>query len=119
MLMLDWHLGMLETEDGRLRNLGAADAITLLRAGLVPAVADSGAAVLCALGFASDVLDGRLARAPEPTRLGRDLEGLVDAIFSTAALRGARRAQHITMVAARTEQGSTAALDMLSWLQVR
>jgi len=102
-LMLDWHLGMLETEDGRLRNLGAADATTLLRAALVPAVADSGAAVLCALGFASDVVDGRLARAAEPTRLGRDLEGLVDAIFFTAALRGARRAQHITRVAASAE----------------
>jgi len=102
-LMLDWHLGMLETEDGRPRNLGAADAITLLRAGLVPAVADSGSPLLCALGFASDVLDGRLARASEPTRLGRDLEGLVDAAFFTAALRGALRAQRITTVAARAE----------------
>lgn len=103
-LMLDWHLGMLETEDGRPRNLGAADAITLLRAGLVPAVvADSGSPLLCALGFASDVPDGRLARASEPTRLGRDLEGLVDAAFFTAALRGALRAQRITTVAARAE----------------
>jgi phosphatidylglycerophosphate synthase len=90
-LMLDWHLGMLETPDGRPRNLGLADAATLLRAWLVPAVADRPSPGLCAIGFATDVLDGRLARASEPTRLGRDLEGLVDVAFSTAALAGARR----------------------------
>lgn len=89
--MLDWHLGMLETPDGRRRNLGPADAATLLRAWLVPAVADRPSTVLCAVGFATDALDGRLARASEPTRLGRDLEGLVDAAFTAAALRGAWR----------------------------
>jgi len=90
-VMLDWHLGMLETPDGRPRNLGPADAATLLRAWLVPAVADRPSAGLCALGFGTDVLDGTLARASEPTRLGRDLETLVDAAFVVAALRGARR----------------------------
>ncbi len=90
-LMLDWHLGMLETPDGRPRDLGAADAMTLLRAWLVPAVAHRPGPGLCALGFATDVLDGRLARASAPTRLGRDLEGLVDVAFTAAALRGARR----------------------------
>lgn len=90
-VMLDWHLGMLETPDGRPRNLGPADAATLLRAWLVPAVADQPSAGLCTVGFVTDVLDGRLARASEPTRLGRDLETLVDAIFVVAALRGARR----------------------------
>ena len=40
-LMLDWHLGMLETEDGRPRPLGAADALTLARAGLAPAVLET------------------------------------------------------------------------------
>ena len=40
MLMVDWHLGMLETEDGEPRNLGPADAATLMRAWLVPAVAE-------------------------------------------------------------------------------
>jgi phosphatidylglycerophosphate synthase len=90
-LMLDWHLGMLETSLGTPRNLGAADAATLARAWLVPAVADHPSPGLCALGFATDVLDGRLARAAEPTRLGRDLEGLVDFAFAVAALRGAGR----------------------------
>jgi len=90
-VMLDWHLGMLETPGGRPRNLGPADAATLLRAWLVPAVAHRPSPPLCALGFATDVLDGRLARATVPTRLGRDLEGLVDAAFAAAALRGARR----------------------------
>ncbi len=91
LLMLDWHLGMLETTDGQPRNLGPADAATLLRAWLVPAVAERPSPRLCALGFATDVLDGRLARASQPTRLGRDLEGLVDFAFAAAALRGARR----------------------------
>ena len=91
MAMLDWHLGMLETFDGRPRNLGWADAATLARAWLIPAVADDAVPWLCGLGFATDVLDGRLARASEPTRLGRDLEGLVDGAFMFAAVRGARR----------------------------
>ncbi len=90
-LMLDWHLGMLETEDGRPRNLGPADAATLLRAWLVPAVAERPSPGLCGLGLTTDVLDGRLARAAAPTRLGRDLEGLVDFAFAVAAPRGVRR----------------------------
>ena len=91
MLMLDWHLGMLETPDGRPRNLGPADAATLLRAWLVPAVAHDPRAGLCLLGYVTDAVDGPLARATAPTRLGRDLEGLVDAVFAVAVLRGARR----------------------------
>jgi hypothetical protein len=90
-LMLDWHLGMVETEDGRPRPLGPADALTLLRAWLVPAVLDEPRPVLVAIAGASDVLDGVAARAGEPTRIGRDLEGLADACFAMAALRGARR----------------------------
>ncbi len=90
-LMLDWHIGMVETEDGRERNLGAADACTLVRVWLVPAAADTPAPWMCALAFATDGLDGRLARASEPTRIGRDLEGLADWAFAAAALRGALR----------------------------
>jgi phosphatidylglycerophosphate synthase len=101
--MLDWHLGMLETPDGRPRNLGAADAATLLRAWLVPAVADAPSPLLYTVGFATDALDGRLARASEPTRLGRDLEGLVDAAFTLAALRGACRSGSLGRVAAGCE----------------
>jgi len=88
-LMLDWHIGMVETDDGRPRNLGPADAWTLARVWLVPAAADSPQPWMCALAFVSDGLDGRLARATEPTRIGRDLEGLADAAFAAAALRGA------------------------------
>ncbi|CAA9511615.1 MAG: hypothetical protein AVDCRST_MAG67-2739, partial [uncultured Solirubrobacteraceae bacterium] len=90
-LMLDWHIGMLENDDGEPRNLAAADACTLLRVWLAPAAADTPQPWICALAFASDALDGRLARASVPTRLGRDLEGLADAAFAVAALRGARR----------------------------
>ena len=90
-VMLDWHIGMLETEDGRPRNLGPADAATLARAWMVPLAARGARPGLCRAAWASDGLDGRLARATEPTRLGRDLEGLVDTCFSAAALLGARR----------------------------
>jgi hypothetical protein len=90
-LMLDWHIGMIETEDGRPRNLGPADACTLARVWLVPAAADTPAAWMSALAFVTDGLDGRLARASEPTRIGRDLEGLADWAFAAAALRGAVR----------------------------
>ena len=90
-LMLDWHIGMVETEDGRERNLGPADACTLARVWLVPAAADAPAPWMCALAFVTDGLDGRLARASEPTRIGRDLEGLADWAFAAAALRGAVR----------------------------
>ena len=52
--MLDWHIGMVETEDGRPRNLGPADACTLARVWLVPAAADAPAPWMCALAFATD-----------------------------------------------------------------
>jgi len=108
-VMLDWHLGMLETPAGQPRNLGAADATTLLRAWLVPAVADDPTALLCLAGFASDALDGRLARATEPTRLGRDLEGLVDTAFAVAILRGARRRNALGVAATAAETARLAA----------
>lgn len=88
-LMLDWHLGMVETTGGGPRALGPADACTLLRAWLTPAAADDPSAPICAVAAITDVLDGALARAGEPTRIGRDLEGLVDTAFALAALRGA------------------------------
>lgn len=90
-IMLDWHIGMLETEDGVARNLGSADALTLLRCWLVPVAADGPRPALIVLGGATDVLDGIAARATVPTRAGRDLEGLVDVCFAVAALRGAVR----------------------------
>ena len=90
-VMLDWHLGMVETRDGRPRQLGAADALTLVRCWLVPVALDQPSPLVCGLGAVTDILDGPLARASEPTRIGRDLEGLVDTCFAAAALRGARR----------------------------
>ena len=89
--MLDWHLGMVETEDGEPRNLGLADALTLGRAWLVPLAWDAPAPLVCLAAAATDTLDGPAARRAGPTRAGRDLEGLVDACFAVAALRGARR----------------------------
>ena len=90
-LMLDWHLGMFETEEGHQRNLGAADALTLTRAWLVPVALDAPGPLVCLVAAATDTLDGPAARRAGPTRAGRDLEGLVDACFAAAALRGARR----------------------------
>lgn len=88
-LMLDWHLGMIETPDGRPRSLGPADAMTLVRAWLVPVAAHRPSPLVCVAALATDGLDGALARATAPTRLGRDLEGLVDTAFALAAVRGA------------------------------
>jgi phosphatidylglycerophosphate synthase len=102
-LMLDWHLGMVETEDGRPRRLGAADACTLLRAWLVPVAAEAPSPLVCALAFATDGLDGSLARATGSTRLGRDLEGVVDAAFAAAALRGAARRRSLGRAAVAVE----------------
>jgi hypothetical protein len=90
-VMLDWHLGMFETEDGHARNLGAADALTLARAWLVPVALDTPSPLVCLAAAATDALDGPAARRAGPTRAGRDLEGLVDASFTAAALRGAQR----------------------------
>ena len=84
--MLDWHLGMVETEAGEPRPLGPADALTLSRAWLVPAVAAGERPVLLLAAGATDALDGIVARSTRPTRAGRDLEGLVDATVVGAAL---------------------------------
>jgi len=94
-LMLEWHLGMVESEAGEPRNLSAADALTLARAWLVPVVADDLAPPALALAAATDVLDGIAARATVPTRAGRDLEGLVDATLLTSALACAARRRRL------------------------
>lgn len=94
-LMLEWHLGMVEGEDGTPRNLGPADALTLARAWLVPVIADDlSPAALLAAGI-TDGLDGIFARASVPTRAGRDLEGLADAAVLAAALRCAWREERM------------------------
>ena len=103
-LMLDWHLGMLETPEGEPRPLGPADAMTLARVWLVPLAAREPTPAICLAAGLTDVLDGRLARASHPTRAGRDLEGLADFCFAVAALRGLRRTRRIgtPVVAAET-----------------
>jgi phosphatidylglycerophosphate synthase len=103
-VMLDWHLGMIETPEGRVVGLGAADALTLTRAWLVPAVAHRAEPMLLLLGVLTDIADGRVARATRCTRFGRDLEGLVDACFSEAALRGALRAGGVSRLPAALER---------------
>lgn len=102
-VMLDWHLGMVETPDGESRPLGAADALTLARAWLVPVAWAEPRAVVVVAVAASDALDGPLARRGEPTRIGRDLEGLVDACVAIAALRGATRTGRLGRRAAACE----------------
>jgi len=103
--MRDWHLGMVETEDGRPRSLGPADAMTLLRVWLVPVAADRPTPLVCAVALATDGLDGALARGGERTRIGRDLEGLADTCFAVAALRGAARRRWLHRWVAAAELG--------------
>ncbi len=104
-LMLDWHLGMFESEAGEPRPLGPADACTLTRAWLVPLAAQRPGPLVCAIGLASDGLDGAFARASVPTRAGRDLEGLVDTVFALASLRGGVRCGGLGRLAATAESG--------------
>jgi hypothetical protein len=87
--MVDWHLGMVETSDGRGRRLAAADALTLARLWAVPVVRRHPEPWLVAAGMGTDLLDGLLARRAGPTRLGRDFDSTADTFFLDAALRGA------------------------------
>ena len=102
-LMLEWHLGMLESEDGEPRNLGPADALTLSRAWMVPFIARRAHPAVIALAAMTDALDGIAARATVPTRAGRDLEGLVDAAAGTAALVALRRDGRVSGCVGRLE----------------
>ena len=103
--MLEWHLGMIESEDGEPRDLGAADALTLARAFLVPVIADNLDTAALTTAAVSDVLDGMAARATVPTRAGRDLEGLVDAAVLAAALRCAHRTGRLSPAVIALELG--------------
>ena len=89
--MLDWHLGMIESDGGREprpRALGAADALTLARLWAAPLARRRAHPALIALASTSDVADGLLARRAGSTRLGRDLDWAADAAFFHAAVRG-------------------------------
>ncbi|MEJ7750187.1 MAG: CDP-alcohol phosphatidyltransferase family protein [Thermoleophilaceae bacterium] len=103
-LMLDWHLGMLETPEGKPRAMSTADALTLTRVWLAPAALEQPTALICCVGFATDVLDGQAARRlGEPTRAGRDLEGLADLCFAAAVLLGLRRSGRVGAAASAAE----------------
>jgi hypothetical protein len=84
-LMLDWHLGMFEMVDGRPGNLGAADALTLARAWLIPVALDTPTPIVCGLAAATDALDGRSPAAPGPRARGATSKG-----SSTRALQPPR-----------------------------
>lgn len=94
-LMLEWHLGMVESEAGEPRNLAPADALTLSRAWLIPVVGDRLSPRVLAVAALTDGLDGIAARATVPTRAGRDLEGLVDAALLVTALVTAARQRRL------------------------
>jgi phosphatidylglycerophosphate synthase len=88
-VLVDWHLGMLETPDGRPRSLRAHDALTLARLWAAPVARRHPETWLVAAALATDVADGALARKAGPTRLGRDLDSTADTLFLDQALRGA------------------------------
>jgi phosphatidylglycerophosphate synthase len=93
-VMLDWHLGMLEDGAGTWSvRLGVPNLLTLLRAALVPALPVLAPALLLSALVASgiaDVLDGTIARAfDQETRLGAWLDGGVDGFVLGAAALGA------------------------------
>jgi phosphatidylglycerophosphate synthase len=128
--MLDWHLGMLEGPAGEQRDrLGAANAVTLARVGLVPFVSATargsdrdGAefSTLIAAAALTDALDGQLARRSGATRLGRDLDTIADVLVKLAAARAARRAGWLTSATVRhlvACQGVGVALTTASYLR--
>ena len=95
--MLDWHLGMAEGGDGQPRErLSPADAVTLTRFWMVPAVpaltrSQAGLPAVILIGGLTDWLDGALARSRGRTRLGRDLDTTADLAFlGTVAVSGGR-----------------------------
>jgi phosphatidylglycerophosphate synthase len=119
--MLDWHLGMAEGGDGVPRaRLSDADAVTLLRFWLVPALPatarhDTALPVVIALGGVTDWLDGALARRRGRTRLGRDLDTTADLAFvSTAAISAHRagRLTHLGLAALGARHGAGLAISL-------
>ncbi len=91
MLMLRWHLGLLETPGGPpLRRLGPGNLLTLARSALVPVLPflpPSALAAGLALATASDAIDGPLARRRgEVSRLGTWLDASIDSLVLVSAL---------------------------------
>jgi phosphatidylglycerophosphate synthase len=119
LLMLDWHLGMLERPNGRpLNGLGVPNLLSLLRAGVVPLLLFVPPHTLAVLLFAaggSDVVDGWVARRfDRVSRLGRWLDPVVDGfVLGVAALAAARSQLLPVWVAALV-----AARYVLPWIVV-
>jgi phosphatidylglycerophosphate synthase len=89
-LMLDWHLGMLERRDGtHLGTIGVPNLLSLARIGALPALPALGPPLLAAAVAAAAVtnaLDGLLARRHDQvSRLGFWLDGVGDALVLSAA----------------------------------
>lgn len=98
-LMLMTHLGMVEGPDGEPRTgLGTPNLLTLVRAALVPVPALlTGEPVLFAAvlagAFATDVIDGRLARSrSSQSRFGVQADATVDIAFAVVAVWAAQGA---------------------------
>lgn len=94
-LMLDWHLGMLERRDGTpLGTIGTANLLSLARIGAVPVLPALSPRLLAAalvVAAAADLLDGLLARRRDQvSRLGFWLDGVADTlVLSTVAVLAA------------------------------
>jgi phosphatidylglycerophosphate synthase len=117
--MLDWHLGMLEDNDGRpLHRLGLPNLLTLVRAATLPALPVVPPVLLAMLLIPvgiTDAIDGPLARRRgEETRLGAWLDGGVDTLVRSAAAVGAARHGLLPWWVAALVAGRYA----LSWLVV-
>lgn len=95
--MLLTHAGMVEGPSGERRSgLGVANIVTLGRAWMIPAVVKARDrrtfTALAALVFASDAIDGAIARArTEETRLGAQMDHAVDAALTISVAEVARR----------------------------
>ena len=121
--MLDWHLGMAETGDGRPRvRLSPADAVSLTRFWLVPVVpatagSRAGLPTVILVAGLTDWLDGAMARRDGRTRLGRDLDTTADLAFVVTAAVSARTAGRVTPLAFRAlsvRYGSGAVLSAVA-----
>jgi phosphatidylglycerophosphate synthase len=96
LVMVDWHLGMLEDDQGRpLPGIGVPNLLGIGRCALVPLLLGVRTPVLLALlalAGASDLIDGWVARTRRmESRLGRFLDGGVDALVLGATAIAAAR----------------------------
>lgn len=120
-LMLEAHLGMVEGPSGEpRRRLSPADALTLVRGGMVPFAAAPGrrGSWIAIVGVAAvtDLADGPAARRHGETRLGRDLDACTDVAFFSAAALGAQRAGWIARGPALALQArQLGGLALIAW----